>query len=147
MRKGILLAVASVVAATSVLGTSAWGQAVPAEFDTIFAGGGTPLTNGIFFPGTATCRGDECTPAGAIPQVTRGTEITFTNVDEGTVSNAHRIICLDRTKRGRPRCVSEQLDSPGESSTIATSRLKPKVYYYYCPVHTGMYGVFEVVAP
>lgn len=115
------------------------------EFSYIFAGGGTPLTNGVFFPGTATCSGGECTAVGAIPQIKKGTDITFANMDEGTVSNAHRIVCLGRTKTGRPKCVSEQLDSPGETSLMVTSKLRPGLYPYLCSVHFGMYGIFEVV--
>lgn len=116
------------------------------EFTYLFAGGGTPLTNGIFFPGTTTCSNGDCTHYGPIPQVPRGTDITFVNLDEGSVSNSHRIVCLDRTKRGKPKCFSEQLDSPGESTRMITSRLKkPKVYTYLCTTHFGMYGAFEIV--
>jgi hypothetical protein len=147
MRKGLTFALSLLVAA-SLGAPSAWGQTVGAEFSTIFAGGGSPYTNGIFFPGTAICGDDEtCTPIGVIPQITKGTDITFTNLDEGAVANAHRIVCLDKTKKGRPKCVSDQLDSPGDSTVMSTSRLKPAEYYYYCSVHTGMYGVFEVIKP
>lgn len=113
--------------------------------DRIFAGGGTPVSNGVFFPGTALCSGNECDYVTPLPQVEKGNDITFVNLDEATVANAHRIVCKKRTKRGRPLCISKQLSSPGEQARMITSKLKPGVYDYFCSVHFGMDGAFEIV--
>ncbi len=115
------------------------------EFGHIFAGGGTLLTNGVFFPGTMTCDNGTCTNYGPIPQVKKGSNITFVNLDEGAVANDHRIVCTKRLRGGRPACVSQQLNSPGETSEMIIAKLKPGVYDYMCTIHFGMYGAFEVI--
>lgn len=135
-------AIGQVAAAASDFLTSAEAAA---EFSYIFSGGGTPLTNGVFFPGTATCNTSGCTYLTPVPQIKKGTDITYVNLDEGTVSNSHRIVCKKRTKRGRPVCFSEQLDSPGEQSKMVTTKLKPGIYGYFCSVHAGMEGAFEII--
>lgn len=140
-----LLVVAALVGAllTGPAGAAPPPEGVPGN--EIFSGGGTPLTNGIFFPGTALCEDKKCEPVGPVLEVSKGSDINFTNVDEGAVSNAHRIVCLKKNKKGRPKCVSDQLDSPGESSRMITSKLKPGRYFYYCSIHAGMFGVFDIV--
>lgn len=115
------------------------------EFNYIFSGGGTPLSNGVFFPGTTICDANGCTELTPVPEIKKGTDITYVNLDEGTVSNAHRIVCKIRTKRGRPKCFSEQLDSTGEQTLLVTSHLKPGKYGYFCSIHAGMEGTFQVI--
>lgn len=107
----------------------------------LFAGGGTPLTNGIFFPGTAMCVGDDC--YGEPYEVARGTDIRFYNLDNATVANSHRVVSKKVTKKGRPVFQSETTSGPG-SSLMKTSHLKPGVYPFYCSVHFGMEGILEI---
>ncbi|MFP5298492.1 MAG: plastocyanin/azurin family copper-binding protein [Actinomycetota bacterium] len=116
-----------------------------AEFNHIFAGGGTPVSNALFFPGTATCTSSGCTYLTPVPQVRKGTDIVFVNLDEGAVANSHRIVCKKRDKKGRPKCFSEQLDSPGEQSRMITTNMKPGIYGYFCSTHAGMEGAFEII--
>ncbi len=111
--------------------------------EVIFAGGGTPLTNGIFFPGTATCDSKGCTPIGAPLQVKRGSDITFVNLDPAVLTNTHQILSLRR--RGRqPLFMSDHVAGPGHT-VMRTSHLKPGLYPYVCNVHYPMYGIFEIL--
>ncbi len=108
----------------------------------LFAGGGTPLTNGIFFPGTSLCAGTYC--VGEPYQIARGTDIRFYNLDPAVVANNHRIIAKDTKKRtGAPLFQSDNVAGPG-STLMITSHLKPGVYGYFCSVHGGMEGLLEV---
>lgn len=107
----------------------------------VFAGGGTPLTNGIFFPGTTLCDASGCT--GQPLPVPQGEDITFVNLDVSTATNAHQIISQKR-KRGRPIFMSEVNNGP-DVSEVKTSHLKPGVYRYFCAFHFGMYGQIEIV--
>ncbi|MGH2807438.1 MAG: cupredoxin domain-containing protein [Actinomycetota bacterium] len=109
--------------------------------DYVFAGGGTPLTNGIFFPGTALTGVPEAPPV----EVTRGTDFTFVNLDEAAVGNGHKIISFKRLRSGRAAFQSDLLMRPGDTDLVITSHLKPGVYKYYCAVHAGMYGNIEIV--
>lgn len=106
----------------------------------IFAGGGTPVSNGVFFPGTTFCDADGCT--GEPLQVPRGDDITFVNLDTSTVTNAHQIVSKKR-KRGRPLFMSEVSNGPDQTLLI-TSHLKPGVYRYLCSFHFAMYGQIEI---
>lgn len=106
----------------------------------IFAGGGTSVSNGIFFPGTTFCDTEGCT--GEPLPVPRGDDITFVNLDTSTVTNAHQIVSKKR-KRGRPLFMSEVSYGPDQSLLI-TSHLKPRTYKYYCSFHFGMYGQIEI---
>ncbi|MBA2726158.1 MAG: hypothetical protein H0U53_09230 [Actinobacteria bacterium] len=106
----------------------------------IFAGGGTPVSNGIFFPGTTFCDTQGCT--GVPMQVPRGDDITFVNLDTSSVTNAHQIVSRKR-KRGRPLFISEVNYGPGQG-LVVTSHLKPGVYKYYCSFHFGMFGQIEI---
>ena len=109
----------------------------------IFVGGGTPLTNGLFFPGTAIPR--EGGFDGPPPlQVQQGTDVELINLDEATVANAHRLISF-RRRGGRPLFASGMVSRPGDVSLVTTSNLKPGVYPYYCPIHNGMWGQIEIV--
>lgn len=107
----------------------------------LFAAGGTPLTNGIFFPGTAVCVGDDC--QGVPYEVAKGTDIRFYNLDSAIVANSHRIVAKDQNKRGRPLFQSDTVQGPA-STLMKTSHLKPGVYGYYCTVHFGMEGLLEI---
>lgn len=116
----------------------------------LFAGGGTNVSNGIFFPGTATCGKDGCQTVGGLDPliIGEGTDITFTNVDPAAVTNGHRIVSIERKKKGKkkgkPLFFSEQVDGPGQT-TVKTRQLKPGTYFYLCSTHFGMYGAIEVV--
>lgn len=107
----------------------------------LFAAGGTPLTNGVFFPGTAMCVGTDC--QGAPYQVARGTDIRFYNLDNAAVANSHRIVSKKMTKKGRPLFQSETTSGPG-STLMKTSHLKPGIYPFFCSVHYGMAGTLEI---
>jgi hypothetical protein len=115
------------------------------EFNYIFAGGGTPLSNGVFFPGTATCADGQCETVGDPIEIKKGTNITFVNLDESLVSNSHRIVCMDHYRSGRPKCFSKDLTSPGDTDEMLTFKLKPGTYFYQCSVHFPMFGAFRVV--
>ncbi len=120
----------------------------------LFAAGTTNLTNGVFFPGTATCDADGCEPVGGAPllQVQKGTDITFSNLDPAAVTNGHRIVSFQRekskkkNKKGKPLFFSETVDGPAQA-TVETSHLKAGIYYYYCTTHFGMFGGIEVYEP
>ena len=107
----------------------------------LFAGGGTPLTNGIFFPGTALCVGTDC--QGVPYEVAKGTDIRFYNLDSAAVANNHRIVSKKVNRKGRPAFQSETIGGPG-STLMKTSHLKPGVYPYYCAVHYGMEGILQI---
>ena len=113
----------------------------------LFAGGGTPLSNGAFFPGTAIYNGEDengkPSYIGQAYQIEQGTDLQFVNLDHADLSNAHQIRSFAR-KRGRPLFESKRLEQPGQQALVVTSHLKPGVYDYYCPVHTAMYGLIEV---
>ena len=111
----------------------------------LFSGGGTPLTNGLFFPGTVICNGADCTEIGPPLTIDRGDDITFVNLDAGAVTNSHQIISLDKRKRNRgPLFASEEVSGPG-TTVMKTSHVKPGTYVYLCSFHFGMYGQIEVV--
>ncbi len=115
------------------------------EFNYIFAGGGTPVSNGVFFPGTTTCANGKCEPVGDAIEIKKGTNITFVNLDESLVANSHRIVCMDAYRSGRPKCASENLDSTGDTDEMLTFKLKPGTYFYQCSVHFPMFGAFRVI--
>ncbi|HYO61411.1 MAG TPA: hypothetical protein VEU29_05895 [Actinomycetota bacterium] len=109
----------------------------------VFAAGGTPLSNGIFFPGTAACVGTDC--QGVPYEVAKGSDLRFYNLDTAVVANNHRIVSKDTNKRGRPLFQSETIGGPA-STLVKTSHLKPGVYGYYCSVHYGMDGLLEITS-
>lgn len=116
-------------------------QPLGAAEEPLFAAGGTPLSNGIFFPGTALCVGTDC--EGVPYQVAKGSNIRFYNLDTAVVANNHRVVSKDTNKRGRPLFQSETIGGPA-STLMKTSHLKPGVYGYYCSVHFGMDGLLEI---
>jgi hypothetical protein len=108
----------------------------------LFAAGGTPLSNGIFFPGTSVCANGTC--YGEPYEVARGTDIRFYNLDSAVVANSHRIVSKDTKKKtGAPLFQSDTVDGPG-SALVKTSHLKPGVYAYFCTVHFGMEGQLSI---
>lgn len=118
----------------------------------IFAGGGTPFSNGIFFPGTTFCADGDCETQGPPARVAKGNDVTFVNLDAATVANSHQIMSRDKKKaKGKkksrkPLFASEPVDGPG-SVTMKTSHLEPGVYLYICTTHFGMDGALEVYEP
>ncbi|HEX2195458.1 MAG TPA: hypothetical protein VHJ76_00920 [Actinomycetota bacterium] len=114
---------------------------VGAAEEPLFAAGGTPLSNGLFFPGTALCVGTDC--QGVPYQIAKGSDIRFYNLDAAVVANSHRIISKRQNKKGRPLFQSDNVAGPG-STLMKTSHLKPGVYPYYCSVHFGMEGILEI---
>lgn len=128
-----------------ILGTVFPAQAaevpLPTAKNFIFAGAGTPLSNGFFFPGTTFCDASGCT--GKPLPVPKGEDITFVNLDVSTLTNAHQIVS-QKLKRGRPLFMSEVNSGP-DTSLVKTSHLKPGVYRYLCSFHFGMYGQIEIV--
>ena len=106
----------------------------------IFAGAGTALSNGVFFPGTAIYDGEDF--VGTPHVVPRGCNVEFVNLDPAPVTNAHQIISY-RARRGRPLFYSRNVAGPG-TAKVRTAHLKPGVYPYFCPVHYGMWGLLEI---
>lgn len=146
MRKVLLLAAAASLALLPSAGAavSPGLPALPpigAAESPLFAAGGTPLTNGIFFPGTALCLGDDC--QGVPYQVPQGNDIRFYNLDTTAVANNHRVVSKKTSKKGRPAFQSETIGGPS-STLMKTSHLKPGVYPFYCSVHFGMEGILEI---
>ena len=142
MRKLAALVLALGLLAPAAQSASAAPELPREEGAVLFAGGGTPLSNGIFFPGTAIYQDGEY--QGAPPlQVEKGTDILFVNLDAAVATNVHKIRS-DQRRKGRPAFESETSEGP-TTTTIKTSHLKPGVYSYYCTTHSGMYGRVEIV--
>lgn len=114
---------------------------IGAAEEPLFAAGGTPLTNGLFFPGTAVCVGSDC--RGVPYQIAQGSDIRFYNLDSAAVANNHRVVSKKVSKKGRPIFQSETIGGPA-STLMKTSHLKPGVYPFYCSVHFGMEGILEI---
>ncbi len=110
---------------------------------TIVAGGGTPVSNGVFFPGTAISDGNELQGLPPV-QIEKGSDFDFVNLDEAAVGNGHQILSMKR-KKGRPLFQSDYLKSPGDMDLVVTSHLKPGVYAFFCTVHSTMFGRIEIV--
>lgn len=112
---------------------------------TLFAGGGTQLSNGYFFPGTAVYQDGEY--VGIPLEVAQGSNIRFVNLDHFIVAGGgHKVVSYDRIKKkGRsvPLFVSPMVDGPGQA-VVKTSHVKPGVYPFFCPIHSGMVGQIEV---
>lgn len=140
MKRFLVVALASLVA-TGLWPASSGAQAIPSQ--TIVVGGGTPLSNGIFFPGTAIYDGGEF--VGEPVSISQGTDIEVVNLDAEVVANAHKLVSLKLNKRTkRPLFRSPMLTTPGDRAVVITSHLKPGTYPFYCPVHSGMWGLLEV---
>lgn len=108
----------------------------------LFAGAGTPLSNGFFFPGTAVYAGG--TFQGVPLVVPQGCDVRFVNLDVAVLTNGHEIVSFGR-KHGRPLFQSALSNGP-KVETVRTSKLAPGLYPYYCVIHYGMYGVLQVAA-
>jgi plastocyanin len=138
MRKVLATALGLVLACLP----AAAGAQTDAEAVPVFAGGGTNLTNGYFFPGTATYDGKNF--VGVPYQIQQGQDVQFVNTDVAAVTNAHTMISVKKNKKNRPLFHSGYVRGPA-TAIVKTSKLKPGVYPYYCGVHYGMYGLLEVV--
>lgn len=122
-----------------------------AEDVVIFAGGGTQLSSGFFFPGTQVSDGEGGTTGAPPTTVPKGSNIRFVNLDHFIVAGgAHKITSFATVKVGKkgkkrkvPLFSSKTVDGPGET-TVKTSHVKPGTYLYYCPIHSGMLGAIEV---
>ena len=145
MRRLLVLALITLLWAGFIPSSGAAGSPAPTQQDALlFAGGGTPLTNGVFFPGAALCDSSGCTGAPPL-QVQKGANVMFTNLDTAAVTNAHKIRSF-KMKRGRPYFESDLVYGPG-STVMITSYVKPGIYVYFCTIHSAMYGQIEVVKP
>ncbi|MDQ4065305.1 MAG: hypothetical protein M3161_04595 [Actinomycetota bacterium] len=119
----------------------------------LFAAGGSAVTNGFFFPGTAVYDNANYQWIGEPYEIPQGTDIEFTTTDGSlTLGNGHNIQSFKRRKNGRPLFRSGMVYGP-DSTIMITSHLKPGKgdgpdgsYLYTCTVHTGMYGMLAVVA-
>jgi plastocyanin len=140
MKRLLLVALATLLV-TGLYPSASGAQGIPSQ--TIIVGGGTPLSNGIFFPGTAIYDGSGF--VGEPVSISQGTDLEVVNLDEEVVANSHKLVSLKLNKRTkRPLFSSQMLRSPGDSSAVVTSHLKPGTYPFYCPVHSGMWGLLEV---
>lgn len=139
------LLIAAPVAQAVASPTLSLGEGASAQDSVLFAGGGTQLSNGYFFPGTAIDNNGE--PVGVPLQVSQGSNVQFVNLDHFVVAGGgHKVISFDRvTKKGKkvPLFASKLVDGPGEA-LIKTSHVKPGVYPFFCPIHSGMFGQIEV---
>lgn len=135
----VLTAPAVTAAPSSASLLSSQSAAEPAR---LFAGGGTQLSSGVFFPGTAIAN-DDGSLTGEPYVVPAGSDILLTNVDHFVVSGgAHGIKSFKKVKRaGRrvPLFASKLVAGPGEALMV-TSHVKPGTYSFYCPIHPGMLG-------
>ena len=147
MRRGIVSLLALVTALSfSALPASATPNGASAGPGYVFAGGGTLLTNGFFFPGTALCDEAGCSVVGPPNEIQKGTDFTFAMIDAEAVANAHQIVSVKVNKRTkRPLFYSDVLTTPGDQDLVVTSKLKPGTYFYRCTVHYGMFGAIEIV--
>ena len=136
-----------VLALTAALALAAApaGGATRAEDARVFAGGTTPVGGGVFFPGTGISDGAKMQYPAPL-EVTQGSNLIFTNLDESAVANLHQIRSLKVNRRTRQALFSSKpLRSPGDSTTVITSHLKPGLYAYRCTTHANMFGAIEVV--
>lgn len=116
----------------------------------LFAAGGSALTNGVFFPGTAVYDGYEL--QGVPYEIPEGTDIEFYTTDGSmTLGNGHQIRSYKKRKNGRPLFMSKFLAGPG-STLMITSHLRPGggelpdgSYGYFCSVHNSQYGMLKIV--
>jgi plastocyanin len=136
----------AITAACSLLAPTG-AAATPADVGepTLFAGGGTNLTNGFFFPGTTFYDSEtkEFTLVGPPVRVEQGGSIEFVNLDTAAVTNSHRIRSVKLRKNGRPLFQTGLVDGP-DTATLSVKRVKPGSYIYLCTTHAGMFGTIEV---
>ncbi|MEA2516931.1 MAG: hypothetical protein QOG16_769 [Actinomycetota bacterium] len=143
MRKALLLVTAALLAlpASMAAGSPAPAALAPAP---MFVGGGTLVSNGIFFPGTAIENNGEL--VGVPYQIEPGQDIELTNLDNGDIANCHQLRSIKRRPNGRPLFQTPRLCGPGESGLALTSLVKPGIYDTFCPIHYGMYALIEIKA-
>ena len=137
--------VALCLALTAPVAQAGDSSAVPGPDPTLFAGAGTNLTNGIFFPGTGIYDGSKYFTVQPL-QVPKGKDVDFINLDVSAVTNSHQIRSQQLVRRGRrriPLFQSALVDGPG-SGVLVTSHVKPGIYQYFCTTHGGMVGFLEV---
>jgi plastocyanin len=141
MKRLVVLACSAVLALSMA---PAGGAPVDADAQ-IFAGGTTPVGGGFFFPGTGISDGAEVLYPAPL-EVTKGSNVTLTNLDEAVVANIHQIRSLKLNKRTkRPLFTSKPVYSPGDRVTMITSHLKPGFYPYKCTTHGNMFGAIRIV--
>ena len=141
MRKLVTLALTGVLA----LSAAPVGSAAEAEDARLYVAATTPLTSGYFFPGTGVYDGEQFVYIEPL-QVTKGTNVVMTNLDEEAVANAHQVRSLKKKKKTkRPLFASKPVRHPGDTVTIRTKHLKPGKYKYVCTTHAGMTGMLQVV--
>ncbi|HEY7876242.1 MAG TPA: hypothetical protein VIG64_14095 [Actinomycetota bacterium] len=137
MRKGLSVALGvALVLVSGVTPAHAQAESVP-----LFVGGGTNVSNGYFFPGTATYDGKDF--IGVPYQIQQGQNVALINTDAAALTNAHSMVSIKKNKKGRPVFHSGYVRGPA-TAVVRTSHLKPGIYPYYCSVHYGMYGLLEV---
>lgn len=148
MRRGPLAAAValSVTLLTASLGHAAAAGAPPTPADEVrvFAAGGTQVSNGLFFPGTAIANGGKY--IGEPLPVPQGSNIRFFNADQSTFAGGHKITSFKRIRRGGksvPLFSSKLVEGPAEALVI-TSHLEPGIYDYFCSIHSGMFGLIKV---
>jgi len=142
MRKAVLVALCAMGLSCFAPGASAVDVEIGGR---IVVGGGTPLTNGVFAPGTAVPKENGgLTPVLPPLQIEQGTDVELVNLDEATVANAHKLVSKKR-RAGRWLFKSALLSRPGQTSLVTTSNLKPGVYPFYCSTHPAMWGQLEVI--
>ena len=142
MKRFVLVAVCALGLSCFAPGASAVDVEVGGR---VFVGGGTPLTTGAFFPGTAIPdEGGGLTAVLPPIELQQGTDLEIANIDEATVANAHKLVSKKR-RNGRPLFVSDLLSRPGDSDLVTTSNLKPGLYPFFCSIHPAMWGQLEVV--
>lgn len=143
MRRSLVAALAGVLALLAApVGSAAEAKKENAR---LFVGGTTPLTSGYFFPGAGVYNGERYQYVEPL-QVTKGTNVELTNLDEEAVANAHQVRSLKKNKKTkRPLFASKPVRHPGDTVIIRTKRLKPGKYAYICTTHTGMTGMLQIV--
>ena len=137
MRRLLLLALSLVLAVPAGAGARAADEAM------LFAGAGTNLTNGFFFPGTGIYDGEKYITVAPL-EVKKGQNVLFTNLDPGPVTNDHQIRSYKKRKNGRPWFQSQSVSGPGQTVMI-TSHVPVGLYKYLCTTHSGMIGFLKVV--
>lgn len=135
----------SAAAALVLLWTPAGARPSDVAEPMLFAGGGTNLTNGLFFPGTTLydSETEEFTVVGPPLRIEKGQDIQFVNLDAAAVTNGHRIRSVDVRKNGRPLFQTDLVSGP-DVVTLSMKRVKPGSYLYLCTTHAGMFGTIEV---
>jgi plastocyanin len=121
------------------------GGASRAEDARLLVGTTTPAGGGIFFPGTGISDGSKIQYPAPL-EVTKGSNVVITNIDEQVVANNHQVRSLKTNKRTKKALfASKPLRHPGDSVTMITSHLKPGLYAYRCTTHANMFGAIKVV--